>query len=121
MRPIDLDLMERIKLLTRQGVSQREIGERLGRSRSYVYRAQKRLGLHACQGITEEQEKQILLLLKQGHGTSKIGRDLGVGEHQCRLVAKKYRFERQKGERGYRYHLTNAVILRITKDILERA
>jgi DNA-binding CsgD family transcriptional regulator len=120
MRLIDRQLDEQIAAMTRSGLRQKQIAERLGRPRGFVSRAQQRLGLHAWQGISEEQEKQILALLKQGHGTSKIGKELGVGEYQCRLIAKKYRFKRRKGEPGYRYHLTSAVILRITEDILDR-
>jgi DNA-binding CsgD family transcriptional regulator len=108
---------QQIKTLTLARVSQKEIGQRLGFSRGSVYRAQKRLGLHASQGATPEQEEEILRLLRSGAGCSKIGRQLGVGEHQCRLIKKKYEIRRKLGERGYRHPLSASKRAKILGDI----
>jgi hypothetical protein len=53
-------------------------------------------------------------------GRSKIGRELGCGEHQARKVVAKYRFRRRPGEYGYRYRLSRTKRKKITEDILHR-
>jgi hypothetical protein len=96
------DILEKVKQLHGEGKQQNEIGRILGLSRSTVYRAQELLGIHAWPVITEEEEKAILELLPT-HSISWIDKELGYGEHQVRLVAKKHGFRRRDGERGYRW------------------
>ena len=117
---LDPELLQEIKILTLGGKGQKEIAALLKVHRNRVYRFQRRLGLRACRVLPLEVEQHILSLLKSGMGTSKIGRELGVGEHQARKVVAKYRFRRRPGEYGYRYHLSRAKRKRITEDILHR-
>ncbi len=95
-----------IRTMTLAEKRQDEIAEVLGVHRNSVYRYQKHLGLHAWQGITEEEEKTILDLLKSGRGTSWIGKEIGCGEYQARRVAGKYQIHRRQGEPGYRWKPT---------------
>lgn len=95
------ELREKIRLATLAGKQQKEIAVELRVHRNTVYRAQKRLGLQARQiSITEAQEQEILHLLRRGRGTSWIGKHLGVGEHQARLVVKRFGFRRKPGDQG---------------------
>jgi DNA-binding CsgD family transcriptional regulator len=110
---------EKVRALTLAGKRQSEIAVALSLHRNSIYRAQKSLGLHACQGISDAQEKQVLGLLRSGRGTSWIGKTLGVGEHQARLVATKFNFRRKRGEVGYRYHLSEQVLAKILEEIRE--
>lgn len=110
---INAELLAQVKERTLSGKQQQdEIAIELGIHRNTVYRYQRALGLHACQGISSEQEETILRLLKT-RGTSWIGKELGVGEHQVRLVVKKYRFRRRRGQHGYRFHPTTAQFIKI--------
>jgi hypothetical protein len=98
---------ETIAALTGQ-LSQKEIGEKLGRHRSDIYRAQRALGLQLkrhgprCPDLTRKQELKILSMLAK-HGTSWIGDHSRFSAHQARLVAKKYGFRRQFGQPWYRW------------------
>jgi DNA-binding CsgD family transcriptional regulator len=109
--------LERIRELTLGGHSQKEIAARLRIHRNSVYRYQRAQGLRAWPVVSCEQEERILALLKQGYGTRKVGRELGVGEHQARLVAKKYHFRRKRGSLGYRYRLSPAMRKKIAEEI----
>jgi hypothetical protein len=107
--------LTKIKRLTLAGWRQNEIAERLGVHRNSVYRAQKKLGLQAWKGITPEEEKVILELLNAGHGTSWIGKELGCGEYQVRVVARKHGVRRQyRPGRYFHFHATAEQIMRIT-------
>jgi DNA-binding CsgD family transcriptional regulator len=117
---LDPELKQKIKSLTLAGNGQKEIAALLKVHRNRVYRFQRSLGLHARRVLPLEVEQEILGLLKSGMGTSKIGKRLGVGEHQARKVAAKYHFRRRPGESGYRYHLSQRNRKRITEDILRR-
>ena len=117
---LDPDLKQKIKTLTLAGKGQKEIAALLKVHRNRVYRFQRSLGLHARRVLSLEIEQEILGLLKGGMGTSRIGRELGVGEHQARKIVAKYHFRRRPGEYGYRYRISRAKRKRIAEDILHR-
>jgi hypothetical protein len=112
-RRINPGLLQKVKALTLADKRQDEIADALNIHRNSVYRHQKRLGLHAWQGITEEQEKVTLDLLKAGRGVSSIGKDLGCGEYQVSLVKKKYGIRRRIGQVGYRWKPTTRQVVDI--------
>jgi transposase len=120
-----MTIEEKIRELTAAGKQQKEIALALSWPRNRVYRWQRKMGLSGKRPglrgriLTEAQEAEILALLKAGWGSSKIGKHLGVGEHQARLVVKKFNFRRKPGEPGYRYHLSPAKLQKITDEILE--
>lgn len=119
-------MQEQIRALTLDGKQEREIADIVGVHRNTVYRAQKQMGLTLNRPgfrgriLTDNQKAEVLALLKSGWGTSRIGRHLGCGEHQVRLVVKKFKFRRKPGEVGCRYHLSSAKRARIVEDILQR-
>jgi DNA-binding CsgD family transcriptional regulator len=119
-------MKKRVRALSEAGKSQKEIGRMLKLSRGSVYRAQKKMGLclprygRRSPELTQTQEAEILALLKSGRGTSWIGRELGCGEYQVRLVATKFNFRRRRGEVGYRYHLSDAKHAKIVAEIRAR-
>lgn len=112
---INPKLLKRVAALTKQGVPQNEIAVQLGVHRNSIYRYQKTLGLSAWPQLSAEEERTIVDLLKAGHGVSWIGRQLRVGEHQARLVAKKYNIRKVYHPRGFaHFHPTAEHLMRIT-------
>jgi hypothetical protein len=107
----------KIEQLTRSGKRQAEIAFLLRIHRNSVYRAQRALGLTACQRPSPEVEAQIVPLLRSGLGTGKVCRRLNVTEHFVRLTARKNKFHRKP---GYRSHLPRAKRRRIVDEIKNR-
>lgn len=118
-----MTLEETIRSLTVAGKSQREICETLKLGRGAVQYARKKMHLTGDRPgmkgptLTEAQETEVLALLKSGRGTSWIGKRLGIGEHQVRLIVKKFNFRRKRGEHGFRYHLSPTKREKILEDI----
>lgn len=113
-RKINHDILEKVGALHRTGKRQKEIGRILGLSRSTTYRAQALLGLDAWQGVSEEQEKEILKLRQiKRWGASRISAHLAVSEYQVCQIIKKYRLRRRLGEPGYKFHPTTAQFIKI--------
>ena len=113
-----------IRALTAAGCSQKEIAARLGRSRSWIHKLQRRLRItHDRHGprprvvITPALEREILSLLKAGRGGSRIGKDLKIGEHQVRLIVAKHRFRRRQGELGWKGEIDPATRAKLVDEI----
>lgn len=116
----------KIRALTLACKYQEEIARQTKTSRSTVHRYQREMGLcppyrgRRKPELPEALENEVLTLLKSGRGTSWIGKHLKIGEHQARLVAKKFDFKRKIGEVGYRYNLSDSKRAKIIEEIHAR-
>jgi transposase len=118
-------LETRIRILTLNGKSQKQIAELLGRPRGFVHRHQKKLGLLAQRHgprspeLTEAQRVEVLNLLRTGMGTKKVAAQLGLRWHAVRKVSETHGFSHIRGT-GRRYRVSDAKREQIAEEIVER-
>ena len=117
---LTVEEIEQVRELTRAGVSQREIAERLGRHRNIVYAAQQELGLaRPWRGarkpvLTPSQRKEVLALSYRGIGVARIAKELGLREHAVRKVTEAHRTGLKK---KHWHHLPPRELARLKRDI----
>jgi len=117
---LNLELVEKVAALTKAGVSQKEIGSRLGICRSSTYRFQKEAGLHAWSTIpSKAKERKILALLVSGMARKDVEKGTNSTVHVVRRIAEAHRTPRHAFVHRPK-RIPAGVLSKLTQDILNR-